>query len=111
MEFGADLDRVLGQLRAISPLADHAELTWFQRVDALADDALAALRWTLDNDRAEVGLHLAVLMAPYWWVLGRCGEGRTWLDAFLERAERAEPELLEGARRWRLALEGEDDPA
>ena len=104
------LEQVLVQLQRAERLYAVGELSWYIRMDARAEDAMAALRQALVQERFDQGLEIAVLMARYWWVRGCRSEGRAWLSAFLQRAEGAEPALVQKAQQWLLELAGEDEP-
>jgi hypothetical protein len=105
----AQLEHVLAALKQAEPLFAVSELTWFNRLEAQAEAAQAALAWALREERWQEGLELSVLMARYWWVLGCRSDGRAWLSAFLADVQDADAELVEQAQAWLLELAGEDE--
>jgi non-specific serine/threonine protein kinase len=77
----------------------------------------AALRWTLDNGKAEESLRLAAAMAWYWYVRAHLREGRDWLEQALavgrdaSKSARASAlnaagalAVLQGDHRWATEL-------
>jgi tetratricopeptide repeat protein len=66
------------------------------------DNVRAALQWGLEHD-ADAGLHLAGTLPVFWQQRGDLTEGRSWLQALLDRVA-ALPELHgEAARRRQVA--------
>jgi predicted ATPase len=65
------------------------------------DNLRAALAWSRESGDAERSLRLARATWLLWWVRGRPGEGRRWLEGALALGAGAEPllraEALEGA--------------
>jgi len=77
-----------------------------QAADRLAiehDNFRAALQWGLEHD-ADAGLHLAGTLPVYWQRRGDLTEGRSWLQALLDRVA-ALPELHGAAARRRQAAQ------
>jgi predicted ATPase/class 3 adenylate cyclase len=89
------------------------QLAHLRRLDAVIDNARAALRWYLDVGDAVDGLSLANSMYWYWWYRGVIVEGAAWCAAFLRLPDSATPSLgrvqaldLAG---WGLTLRGDLD--
>jgi predicted ATPase/DNA-binding SARP family transcriptional activator len=57
------------------------------RLDRELDNARGALARLLERDRTEEELRMAVALYWYWFVRGRCGEGRRWLEDGLQQAD------------------------
>ncbi|WP_380170019.1 BTAD domain-containing putative transcriptional regulator [Kineococcus sp. DHX-1] len=93
-EYGAERLAASGQVEAVleartrwaegaaagaaSGLRGPAQLTWSQRLDAEADDLLAALRHLAAAGRAERALRMTVPVALWWSALGRHAAVREW---------------------------------
>ena len=57
----------------------------------------AALAWSKANDDGvETGLRLVGALAFYWWMRGSVREGRTWLEAMLQRTESSDRSAARG---------------
>ena len=56
---------------------------WLGSLEVEHDNLRAALRWTLDEDQAEIGLCLAASMWRLWHIGGHLSEGRHWTSAIL----------------------------
>ena len=56
---------------------------WLGSLEVEHDNLRAALRWTLDEDQAEIGLCLAASMWRLWHIGGHLSEGRHWTSAVL----------------------------
>ncbi len=74
---------------------------WLDRWEPEHDNVRAALRWALESGEVEVGLRLAGVLWPFWYLRGYVTEGRRWLEGLLERsggaASMARAETLRGA--------------
>jgi len=62
----------------------------------------AALQWMRESGAVEQGLRLAGALWRYWLTQGYLSEGRTWLEAFLARAEEDDRAAMAAA--WAKAL-------
>jgi predicted ATPase/DNA-binding CsgD family transcriptional regulator len=78
--------------------------TWRKRLGVEQDNLRAALRWTLENQEAEMGLQLAGALLAFWRVSSQDREGRSWCEQVLaqpgagaQTAERAKALLAAGA--------------
>jgi len=61
---------------------------WMERLDREEANLRAALAWSkADSNAVQTGLRLVGALAFYWFLLGYLHEGRTWLEAMLERTD------------------------
>ncbi len=60
---------------------------WLERLTLERENINAALSWTLEAHRAELGLRLAGALQRYWEVRGHGREGREWLERLLDLPE------------------------
>ncbi len=85
---------------------------WMERLDREGANLRAALAWSkADKDAVQTGLRLVGALAFYWALRGSVREGRTWLEAMLERTDdtdrsAARGEALYGAG-WLAWVEGD----
>jgi predicted ATPase/DNA-binding CsgD family transcriptional regulator len=77
---------------------------WRKRLEVEQDNLRAALRWTLENQEAEMGLWLAGALLAFWRASNQDHEGRSWLEQVLAQpgakartAARAKALLAAGA--------------
>ncbi|MFN0070606.1 MAG: ATP-binding protein [Chloroflexota bacterium] len=76
-------------------VGDYAEQHWWGpsqaellvQLEREQDNLRAALRWCLDQNQIEVGLHLASSVWRFWEARGRLREGREWIERLLALAE------------------------
>jgi predicted ATPase len=62
--------------------------SWVERLEREDANLRAALAWSKANkDRVEIGLRLAGALSWYWFLRDDVREGRTWLEAMLERTD------------------------
>jgi predicted ATPase/DNA-binding CsgD family transcriptional regulator len=59
------------------------QATWYRRLEVEHDNLRAALRWTLENGEAEIGLRLAGALYGFWRSCNHLREGRSWLEQVL----------------------------
>jgi predicted ATPase/DNA-binding CsgD family transcriptional regulator len=62
------------------------QATWRKRLEADQDNLRAALRWTLENQEAEMGLRLAGALLAFWRVSNQDREGRRWCEQVLAQS-------------------------
>jgi predicted ATPase/DNA-binding CsgD family transcriptional regulator len=69
-------------------LAERAQRSWFDRLEADHDNLRAVLDWTLTApEGAEIGARLATALALFWQVRGPVSAGRAWLSRVLARED------------------------
>jgi len=66
---------------------------WLDRLSAEHDNVRAALAWAQAVVDPELELRLAIPLRPFWQLRGHVAEGRTRLEAALERGQAASPQL------------------
>jgi tetratricopeptide (TPR) repeat protein len=64
---------------------------WARRLEEETGNVRAALEWSLESGRLELGLRIAGALTRFWSIRGHLTEGRTWLDLALTRAAAVEP--------------------
>jgi predicted ATPase/predicted Ser/Thr protein kinase len=64
-------------------LFGRAQAAWVTRLEEEAANLRAALGWSLESGRLELGLRIAGALLRFWSVRGQMSEGRTWLDQAL----------------------------
>ncbi len=73
---------------------------WLAQLDREQENVRAAIEWSLgESDAPEAALRLSAAMAPFWFVRGRWGEGRSWLERAL-RGDRAPSVVRATALYW-----------
>ncbi len=90
-------------------LAERAELelrgpeqrAWLDRLDADHDNMRAALRWSIDQNEADLALRLCSGLRVYWWIRANLNESAGWLEQALAvrgpATPRARARALNGA--------------
>ncbi|HEY0069075.1 MAG TPA: tetratricopeptide repeat protein [Chloroflexia bacterium] len=71
--------------RAEPELRGPQQVSWLDRLEQELDNLRAALRWTLDHDRAEMAARIAGGLWHFWYVRGYLSEGRKWMEEALVR--------------------------
>ncbi len=56
---------------------------WLARLKREYENLRAALKWTQDNRKFELGLRLAGALGLFWYMRGYLSEGRAWLEELL----------------------------
>lgn len=90
------------------PRTDYDD-RWFARLDWLEmkyGNWRAVLSRALDEGAVDAawGVRVAARLAPYWLMHGRLIEGRRWLQAALDRAEAAPPDVQAALYLWLATL-------
>jgi predicted ATPase/class 3 adenylate cyclase len=81
MRHAAWVQRVVGEAE---PWLTRVEARmWQDRLRREEENIRAALRWSIDNDRADVGLPTAGALWRYWHHSGALREGVRWLEGLL----------------------------
>jgi len=89
---------------------------WMERLDREETNLRAALAWSkADSNAVQTGLRLVGALAFYWFLRDSVREGRTWLEAMLERTDgtdrsAARGKALVGAG-WLAWAEGDNEAA
>ncbi|HEX9697371.1 MAG TPA: adenylate/guanylate cyclase domain-containing protein [Actinomycetota bacterium] len=90
-------------IAAEPPLEGVDQAEWLARVDAEAENTIAALSALLERGDAERALAVATALWRWWWLRGRWGEGSAWLRSAAAAAGWPKDSL--GARcRWAIAF-------
>jgi predicted ATPase len=85
-EAGTTRQRLAEHLAGVSAAAGPSltgpdQASWRARLDAEAPDLLAALRWAVAADRADLAVAIAAPLARWWWSRGLLGEMAELADA------------------------------
>jgi predicted ATPase/class 3 adenylate cyclase len=116
-ELGRDVDRdeaytrlvtwCLAVLRRTNPGLVRADrLQALSILDAELPNALAALSWAIDGERADLALELATELGDYWWETNHSQDGLQWLEAALALGDEADTRLRAKALLLRARLTG-----
>ena len=68
---------------AAGELTGPGQAVWLDRLAYDHDNLRAALRWSLDADRAETGLLIAAAIWRFWQLRDHLAEGEAWLTELL----------------------------
>jgi predicted ATPase len=82
--------RVLAD-QADRPLRGAGQGEWLERLDAEAGNLAAAVRWYLDHDTGPLP-HLFRVLWPFWILLDRVREGRSWVEQLPPAAGPLDPQ-------------------
>lgn len=85
LDFAEHADRNYGLLTGTQSTGTAGEV-WVTRLDREHDNLRAALHGAKKRGDVANGLRLAGAMGWFWWMRGYCGEGRLWIETFLEMA-------------------------
>jgi predicted ATPase/class 3 adenylate cyclase len=77
--------------RAAPELLRSDQTSWFDTLEREHDNVRVALEWAVSDGDVAAGLRLAGAIWRFWDVRGYFAEGRTLLDALLERGVEAPP--------------------
>lgn len=77
--------------REVEPWLRGAWLEDQERLEREYGNLRAALEWTFESGDVEQGLWFGGALAEFWYVSGRLGEARRWLEAALANGEDAPP--------------------
>jgi predicted ATPase len=99
--------------RAAREVDGPSQTSWLARLEVEHGNLRAALRWALDQGKAEVALRLATALDTFWMVRNHWSEGRRWLEAALKVGTSVPPALRAEALRVAagLAVQQSDYPA
>jgi predicted ATPase/DNA-binding CsgD family transcriptional regulator len=90
------------------------DAAWSNRLEREHDNMRAALSWSIEHDEVELALRLGGALRWFWNIEGYYGEGRNWLEATLDKGERASAQArakaLEGVG-WLADKQGDLDRA
>ena len=87
------LDLYLTRAEEIAPKLEGSSYQglWLNWLDGEQDNLRAALAWSLESGRTEMGLRLAIALIWYWRLRSSSLETRTWLERLLEQSEETVP--------------------
>jgi predicted ATPase/Tfp pilus assembly protein PilF len=89
------LERYLTLAETAEPeLTRAGQAAWLQRLTEENDNIRAALAWSFESGKLDVGLRLAGALVRYWSIRGLMTEGRRWLGGALEAATGVSPGIL-----------------
>jgi predicted ATPase/DNA-binding XRE family transcriptional regulator len=98
---GADIKRVHAEYHllfaeaAASQLESPEQAAWLNRLESIHDDMRAALQWSeCPEGDPQLGLRLAVALAPFWTVRGYFDEARDRLSRVFSRYEGQKRSIL-----------------
>jgi predicted ATPase len=83
----------LNLAEAAEPKLQSAEqATWLKKLNIENDNLRAALAWSLEGGKAEIGLQLAVTLGEFWYSRGQLfSEGIEWLERVLSGVGASKP--------------------
>ncbi|MEU7836775.1 MULTISPECIES: BTAD domain-containing putative transcriptional regulator [unclassified Nonomuraea] len=71
------------------------QLEWLARLDEESDNLAAAVRWSAETGRQELGLRILAYSAYYWWMRGHRGTSANLADGLIADMGSTPPEGLE----------------
>lgn len=89
------LERYLTLAETAEPeLTRAGQAVWLERLTEENDNIRAALVWSFESGKLDIGLRLAGALVRYWSIRGLMTEGRRWLGDALEAATGVTPAIL-----------------
>jgi predicted ATPase/predicted Ser/Thr protein kinase len=89
------LERYLTLAETAEPeLTRAGQAVWLERLTEENDNIRAALAWSFESGKLDVGLRLAGALVRYWSIRGLMTEGRRWLGDALGAATGVTPAIL-----------------
>ena len=86
------LERYLALAETAEPeLTRAGQAVWLERLTEENDNIRAALAWSFESGKVELGLRLAGALVRFWSIRGLMTEGRRWLAGALEASEGVPP--------------------
>jgi predicted ATPase/DNA-binding CsgD family transcriptional regulator len=79
--------------QAAPELMGANQLTWLDTLAREHDNLRAALLWSQQAGKTEIGLRISAALWRFWFVRGYLSEGRKWLSESLEADHEAAPTL------------------
>jgi len=77
-----------GSTRLLAPVQGARVPRMMETLDEAQDNVRVALRWCLEAERATEGLVLVRALGPLWLMQGVPADGRRWVEAIFDLAER-----------------------
>ncbi len=66
---------------------------WLDRLESEHDNLRAALSWTVEHGRLDLGVRLAIALHWFWRLRGPVNEGRQWMEPMLAVGDDVSPAL------------------
>ncbi|MBV9602192.1 MAG: tetratricopeptide repeat protein [Chloroflexi bacterium] len=82
-----------GSTRLLAPSHEGGVPRAMETLDEAQDNVRAALRWWLEAQRANEGLGLVRALGPLWAIQGVPADGRRWVEAIFDLADRKPEEV------------------
>jgi non-specific serine/threonine protein kinase len=79
---------------AVPKLRGPYQEQWLNRLEDDYDNIRAALTWSLERDRIEAGLRIAIAIYQFWTVRDYVQEGLEWVGRLLDRADERVPAAI-----------------
>ncbi len=98
----------LGSTEEIAPkLAGPYQQLWLNWLEGETNNLRAAFAWSLEGDRIEAGLRIAIAIYQFWTIRDHAEEGLAWMEQLLRRAdERTSPLVRANALAYAAFLAG-----
>jgi tetratricopeptide (TPR) repeat protein len=108
MYYSALMERLdpVAPTRLLTKRSDVAQVSVRQVVEEAHDNVRLALRWCLDTQRATEGLDFIRALGPLWIARGVPPDGRRWVEAMLELAERTPDPISRASQAQALMFGG-----